>query len=315
MAVFSKWCRGRLPSLLVVLIPRYAVVGARAVKKSTKVTAPPVLTLDVLRTSAPACFASGIFREEAGRSEAELAFAFAGVRSEKQAAGAASCEVVEEELLASPLAYPLDVAASADMCAASASGSVAKSGGGRSAAAPSRGRETDEGVHWQWSAPITDAEKKKKKQQQQGEEAKKKTKRQEHKKKGEEQQGGGGGGGGVGCTPPSPQGGQASAIPRCSELSSSSSSASSSSSSALPSSSAVPVPSFSYELVATIEHHGSSLQSGHYTATRKRCGQWWHCDDASVVPVDAAIATAPSEAYLLCYQRVDDAVVAKEKEW
>ena len=279
-------------------------------------TAPPVLTLDVLRTSAPACFSSGIFREEAGRSEAELAFAFAGVRSEKQAAGAASCEVEEEELLVSPLAYPLDVAASADMCAASASGSVAKSGGGRSAAAPSRGRETDEGVHWQWSAPVTDAEKKKKnQQQQQGEEAKKKKKRQEHKKKGEEQQGGGGGGGGVGYTPPSPQGGQASAISRCSELSSSSSSASSSSSSALLSSSALPVPSFSYELVATIEHHGSSLQSGHYTATRKRCGQWWHCDDASVVPVDAAIATAPSEAYLLCYQRVDDAVVAKEKEW
>ena len=38
-----------------------------------------------------------------------------------------------------------------------------------------------------------------------------------------------------------------------------------------------------YDLLATISHHGHSLQNGHYTASVKdhQTGDWFHCDDES----------------------------------
>lgn len=57
-----------------------------------------------------------------------------------------------------------------------------------------------------------------------------------------------------------------------------------------------------YDLVAFIEHHGSGLGSGHYTAYCRHDGRWFHFDDSSVTACDET-AVKQSKAYILFYNR------------
>lgn len=60
-------------------------------------------------------------------------------------------------------------------------------------------------------------------------------------------------------------------------------------------------PNHLYELNAVINHHGS-LTCGHYTAHIKHGGNWFHCDDHLITPVDLDTVKR-SEAYILFYKR------------
>ena len=59
-----------------------------------------------------------------------------------------------------------------------------------------------------------------------------------------------------------------------------------------------------YDLYAVCNHHGSDLQSGHYTATCKNPtdGQWYHFDDVHTRVLDKRDVVTV-DAYILFYQR------------
>lgn len=57
-----------------------------------------------------------------------------------------------------------------------------------------------------------------------------------------------------------------------------------------------------YDLVAFIEHHGSGLGAGHYTAYCRHEGYWFHFDDSSVTVCDEN-TVIQSKAYILFYNR------------
>lgn len=57
-----------------------------------------------------------------------------------------------------------------------------------------------------------------------------------------------------------------------------------------------------YDLVAFIEHHGSGVGSGHYTAYCRHEDYWFHFDDSSVTACDEGIVKR-SKAYILFYNR------------
>jgi len=57
-----------------------------------------------------------------------------------------------------------------------------------------------------------------------------------------------------------------------------------------------------YDLVAFIEHHGSGLGSGHYTAYCRHDGCWFHFDDSNVTACDES-TVRQSKAYILFYNR------------
>lgn len=57
-----------------------------------------------------------------------------------------------------------------------------------------------------------------------------------------------------------------------------------------------------YDLVAFIEHHGSGMGSGHYTAYCRHDGYWFHFDDACVTACDE-VTVKRSKAYILFYNR------------
>lgn len=57
-----------------------------------------------------------------------------------------------------------------------------------------------------------------------------------------------------------------------------------------------------YDLVAFIEHHGSGVGSGHYTAYCRHDDYWFHFDDSSVTACDESTVKR-SKAYILFYNR------------
>lgn len=57
-----------------------------------------------------------------------------------------------------------------------------------------------------------------------------------------------------------------------------------------------------YDLVAFIEHHGSGVGSGHYTAYCRHDDYWFHFDDSSVNACDEK-SVMRSKAYILFYNR------------
>lgn len=57
-----------------------------------------------------------------------------------------------------------------------------------------------------------------------------------------------------------------------------------------------------YDLVAFIEHHGTGVGSGHYTAYCHNDDHWYHFDDSSVTACDESMVKR-SKAYVLFYNR------------
>lgn len=57
-----------------------------------------------------------------------------------------------------------------------------------------------------------------------------------------------------------------------------------------------------YDLVAFIEHHGTGLGSGHYTAYCRHDDFWFHFDDTSVRACEE-VTVKQSKAYILFYNR------------
>lgn len=57
-----------------------------------------------------------------------------------------------------------------------------------------------------------------------------------------------------------------------------------------------------YDLVAFIEHHGSGVGSGHYTAYCRHDDYWFHFDDSCVTACDESTVKR-SKAYILFYNR------------
>lgn len=58
----------------------------------------------------------------------------------------------------------------------------------------------------------------------------------------------------------------------------------------------------SYDLFGVVEHHGHTLQSGHYTASIKRDQHWYHVDDTTINPTTIQTVLR-RQAYLLFYLR------------
>lgn len=65
-----------------------------------------------------------------------------------------------------------------------------------------------------------------------------------------------------------------------------------------------------HRLVAMINHHGSAMNSGHYTAFVRdiTSGIWYHVDDSLVTRVSEAKVAAGEDAYVLMYERTDISV-------
>ena len=64
-----------------------------------------------------------------------------------------------------------------------------------------------------------------------------------------------------------------------------------------------------FDLYGVVTHHGSSLNSGHYTATAshsKSCdAKWWHFDDSVVKRLDSTTIHNIKDAYMLFYKKRD----------
>lgn len=56
-----------------------------------------------------------------------------------------------------------------------------------------------------------------------------------------------------------------------------------------------------YELVGIVDHEGTSTNTGHYTATCKRDGRWYHFSDAKVMC--STPAETSMRAYILIYKK------------
>lgn len=65
-----------------------------------------------------------------------------------------------------------------------------------------------------------------------------------------------------------------------------------------------------HRLVAMINHHGSTMNSGHYTAFVRdiTSGIWYHIDDSIVTRVSEAKVAAGTDAYVLMYERTEISV-------
>lgn len=62
-----------------------------------------------------------------------------------------------------------------------------------------------------------------------------------------------------------------------------------------------------FDLYGVVTHHGSSLNSGHYTATASHSdssdSRWWHFDDSYVKRLDATSIQNIQNAYMLFYKK------------
>ena len=61
---------------------------------------------------------------------------------------------------------------------------------------------------------------------------------------------------------------------------------------------------FKAELIGLVEHHGSSLTSGHYTSYISVDSVWHHCNDASISICDFNKFCLSNNSYLLFYKKV-----------
>ena len=221
---------GRLPRLLLVLVPRYRVVDRRRgalCKRSTRIVAPPILDVATLRAYLPPCFAAGSGARRDGCAKEVMT---KGCSTAERAAPpppprAAPCYESKDPV-------PSDAS---DGSEASEEAEAERDVQGALALPSPAAAQRAPLERWRWSAASAGA-----------------------------------------APQDAPQG-----APQGAERS---------------------APA-GYALSSVVVHNGASTNCGHYTTLRRRGEQWWHCNDASVVAVDAE-APQRCEAYLLCYERI-----------
>eukprot|EP00933_Yihiella_yeosuensis_P031543 TRINITY_DN2511_c0_g2_i1.p1 TRINITY_DN2511_c0_g2~~TRINITY_DN2511_c0_g2_i1.p1 ORF type:complete len:241 (+),score=44.80 TRINITY_DN2511_c0_g2_i1:70-723(+) len=58
-----------------------------------------------------------------------------------------------------------------------------------------------------------------------------------------------------------------------------------------------------YDLVATVDHHGTSAEVGHYTAACRRPDGWYNFDDSVVTPLGEQATVVGPQNYMLILQK------------
>ena len=59
---------------------------------------------------------------------------------------------------------------------------------------------------------------------------------------------------------------------------------------------------FKFSLQASVDHHGYSMNSGHYTASINCCGKTFHCNDDKITECNIQHTYNSYTAYILLYQ-------------
>ena len=60
-----------------------------------------------------------------------------------------------------------------------------------------------------------------------------------------------------------------------------------------------------FSLRATIDHHGPSIDSGHYTASINCCEKTFYCNDHTITEFGIIDSKTPSTAYVILYELID----------
>ena len=59
---------------------------------------------------------------------------------------------------------------------------------------------------------------------------------------------------------------------------------------------------YKFSLQASVDHHGYSMSSGHYTASINCCGKTFHCNDNKITECNITDTYNSSTAYILLYK-------------
>ena len=57
---------------------------------------------------------------------------------------------------------------------------------------------------------------------------------------------------------------------------------------------------YKFSLQASVDHHGYSMNSGHYTASINCCGKTFHCNDNKITECNITDTYNSSTAYIFC---------------
>ena len=60
-----------------------------------------------------------------------------------------------------------------------------------------------------------------------------------------------------------------------------------------------------FSLRATIDHHGPSIHSGHYTASINCCEKAFYCNDHTITEFGIIDSKNSSTAYVILYELID----------
>ena len=62
---------------------------------------------------------------------------------------------------------------------------------------------------------------------------------------------------------------------------------------------------YKFSLQASVDHHGYSMNSGHYTASIRCCGKTFHCNDNKITECNIMDTYNSSTAYILLYKLME----------
>ena len=63
---------------------------------------------------------------------------------------------------------------------------------------------------------------------------------------------------------------------------------------------------YTFSLQASVDHHGYSINSGHYTASINCCGKTFHCNDNKITECNITNTYNSSTTYILLYKLIMD---------
>ena len=61
---------------------------------------------------------------------------------------------------------------------------------------------------------------------------------------------------------------------------------------------------YKFSLQVSVDHHGYSMNSGHYTASINCCGKTFHCNDSKITECNIMDTYNSSTAYILLYKLI-----------